>query len=165
MEDAQDTLLTRRRLLATGAIVVAGVALPETSASAQGLFASAKQAKRLPRYARKGYRRARFTPHVGTPVKLRPRGGAAVRGTLAGIEDVPYVKGLVGDQDAYSLRFRAAATPLLPEGIAGIRHKYFGVVELYVTPLPSDGLSQDYLAVINRRVPRSARHALRAARA
>ncbi|MEY2441226.1 MAG: hypothetical protein QOJ46_652 [bacterium] len=163
MDDEQDTLLSRRRLLAAGAVAAAGVVLPETNASAKGLFARARPAK-LPRYSRTGYRRARFTPHVGTPVKLRPRGGLAVRGTLASIEDVPYVKGLVGDQDAYSLRFRGPATPVLPEGIAGIRHKHFGVVELYVTPLPSDGVSQDYLAVINRRVPRNARHASRRAR-
>jgi hypothetical protein len=39
------------------------------------------------------------------------------------------------------------------------------VVELYITPLPFDGTSQDYLAVINRRVPRSARRAMRHARA
>jgi hypothetical protein len=165
VDDDQDNLLTRRRLLATGAVVVAGVALPETNASAKGLFASERQATPLPHYARKGYRRTRFSPHVGTPVKLRPRGGAAVRGTLSGIEDVPYVKGLAGDQDAYSLRFRGPVTPLLPEGIVGIRHKHFGVVELYITPLPSDGYGQDYRAVINRRVPRNARHAPRRARA
>jgi hypothetical protein len=144
--------------------MAAGVVLPETTASAKGLFARAKPAK-LRRYSRTGYRRSRFSPHVGTAVKLRPRGGMAVRGTLAGIEDVPFIKSLAGDQDAYSLRLRGPAAPVLPEGIIGIRHKHFGVVELYVTPGLSDGLSQDYLAVINRRVPRNARHASRAARA
>jgi hypothetical protein len=165
VDDEQESLLTRRRLLASGAVVVAGVVLPEASASAKGLVAGSKQAKPLPRYTRTGYRRARFSPHVGAPVKLRPRGGAAVRGTLVGIEDVPYVKSLAGDQDAYSLRFRGPAAPLLPEGIVGIRNKHFGVIELYITALPAGGGFQNYRAVINRRVPRNARRAPRRARA
>ena len=165
MDDDQDVLLTRRRLLATGAVVAVGVALPGSSASAKSYVAGAKKVKPLPRYARTGYRRARFAPHVGAPVKLRPRGGVAVRGTLAGIEDVPYVKGLVGDQDAYTLRLRAPAAQPLPEGMVGIRNNHFGVVELYVTPLPPVGPVQDYLAVINRRIPRSARSAPRRRRA
>ena len=131
----------------------------DSSASAKTYVASAKKAKPLPRYARTGYRRARFAPHVGAPVKLRPRGAGAVRGTLIAIEDVPYVKSLAGHQDVYTLRFRGPAAPLLPEGIVGIRNKQFGVIELYVTPAPPAGGGQDYFATINRHVPRSARRA------
>lgn len=161
MDDDQDGLLTRRRLLATGAVAAASLTLLEADALAKPYRAAVKTTARLPRYATKGWRRSRFAPHVGTPVELRPRGGAAVRGTLVAIEDVPYVKGLAGDQDAYTLRFRGPAAPLLPEGIVGVRHERFGAIELYVTPAPSGGLGQDYLAVINRRVPRSARRARR----
>jgi hypothetical protein len=157
MDDGHDGLLTRRRLLASGAVAVASVALLDTSASAKAWTAGAKQAKPLPRFARKGYRRSRFAPHVGTPVKLRPRGGDAIRGTLAGIDDVPYVASLAGDEHVYTLRFRGPAAPVLAEGIVGIRHKHFGVVELYVTAVPAQGGARDYLAVVNRHVPRSAR--------
>ncbi len=162
MDEDQETLVTRRRLLAAGAVVAAGVALPPSSAFARTYASGTTQARFHTRYARKGYRRSRFAPHVGTPVKLRPRGGAAIRANLLAIQDVPHVKGLAGDQDAYTLHFRAPASPLLPEGIMGIRHKDFGVVELYVTPAPAGPGAQDYLAVINRRIPRNARRAPRA---
>jgi hypothetical protein len=158
VDEDQETLLTRRRLLAAGAVMVASAALPE-SASAKRYTAGLKKAKPLKRYTRKGLRRSRFDPHIGTRVQLRGPGGAVVPGKLAGVEDVPYVKGLAGDQDAYTLRFRGPVTPRLPEGIASIRSTRFGMVALYVTAVPTDGLSQDYLAVVNRRVPRSARRA------
>lgn len=164
VDDEQDTLLSRRRLLATGAVVAVGVVLPETASAKRSLVAGAKTAKPLPRYTRTGYRRSRFAQHVGTPVKLRPRGGQSVRGTLAAVHDVPNVTSLAGDQDAYTLRFRGPAASPLAEGIVGIRHKHFGVVQLYITSLPADGPNQDYLAVINRRVPRNARRAPRRAR-
>jgi hypothetical protein len=161
VDEDQEGLLTRRRLLATGAAAAASVTLLDTNASAKTYMAAAKQAKPAARYARTGYRRKRFAPHVGAPVKLRPRGGAAVRGTLVAIEDVPNVRSLAGDQDAYSLLLRGPAAPLLPEGIIGIRNNHFGVIELYVTPVPSPLGVQDYLATINRRVPRNARRARR----
>ena len=161
MDEDRDVLITRRRLLATGAVVAASVALPATSAFAKTSSTAAGRAEPLPRYPRTGYRRSRFAPHVGTLVELRPLGGVAVLGTLASIEDVPYVKGLAGDQDAYTLRFRGPAAQPLPGGVVGIRHQHFGAVELYVTPLPAGGPTRDYLAVINRRVPRRARRAVR----
>jgi len=74
VDEDQDTLLTRRRLLATGAVAVAAITLPEASASASTQTAAAAKEK-LARSSRKGYRRSRFDPHVGAPVKLRPRGG------------------------------------------------------------------------------------------
>ncbi len=165
MDEDQKTLLTRRRLLATSAFVAAGVMVPQTNASAKARAAAARRAEPLARYTRAGYRRARFDPHVGQPVALRPRGGAAVAGTLAAIHDVPYIKGLAGDQDVYTLCFRGPATPLLPEGVVAIDNKHFGVVELYIAPVASAAGAQDYLAVINRRVPRNARRTARARRA
>jgi hypothetical protein len=161
VDDDHEALLTRRRLLATGAAAAVSVTLLDTNASAKTYMAAAKQAKPARRYARSGYRRSRFAPHVGGPVKLRPRGGAAVRGTLVAIEDVPYVRSLAGHQDVYTLRLRGPAAPLLPEGIVGIRNQHFGVIELYVTPAPSPAGVQDYLATINRHVPRSAGRARR----
>ena len=103
VDDDHAGLLTRRRLLATGAIAVASVTLPDTTASASPRRA-AVSAKATPRarFARKGYRRSRFEPHVGTVVKLRPHGGTAVRVQLAAVEDVAYVKGLAGAADAYA---------------------------------------------------------------
>jgi len=161
VDDDEVGLLTRRRLLATGAAAVVSGTLLDTTASAKSYAAGAKKAKPLPRYVRTGYRRSRFAPHVGAPVKLRPRGGLATRGTLVAIEDVPYVASLAGHQDVYTLRLRGPAAPLLPEGIIGIRNNHFGVIELYVTTVPSPAGVQDYLATINRHVPRSARRARR----
>lgn len=147
-------------MLQAGAVLVAGAALPSTSAFASATpDATAKVAAQAKRVLRKGYRRRRFAPHVGTSVKLRPHGGAAVRLKLAAVEDVPHVKGLEGASDAYILRFRGPATQRLPEGIVGVRHKHFGTLQLYITPTPPDGAQQDYLAAINRRVPRTARRA------
>jgi hypothetical protein len=160
VDDDQDGLLTRRRLLATGAVAAASYTLLDASASATVRMAE-KRPKPVPSFTRAGYRRSRFAPHVGTPVTLRARGGAAVRGTLAGVEDVPNVKSLAGDEDAYTLRFRAPAVAPLAEGIVAIRHNHFGVIELYMTHGLPFGTSQDYLAVVNRRVPRSARRARR----
>jgi hypothetical protein len=165
VDEDQQTLLTRRRLIATGAVMAAGAMVPQANASAKARAAAAKQAEPPARYTRAGYRRARFAPHVGQPVALRPRGGAAVAATLAAIHDVPYVKGLAGDQDAYTLCFRGPATPLLPEGVVAIVNERFGAVELYIAPVASAAGAQDYLAVINRRVPRSARRTTRARRA
>ncbi len=164
MDEDQETLLTRRRVLVAGAVIVASAALPQAGASANTYAAGTKKAKPLARYARTGYRRSRFAPHVGGPVKLRPRGGAAVRATLLAIEDVPYVRSLAGHEDVYTLRFRGPAAPVVPAGIMGIRHKHFGVVELYVTAASAGPGTQDYVAVINRHVPRSARRAARARR-
>lgn len=153
MDEDGQRLLTRRGLLATGALVAAGVALPAAGASARTTAAAARA-----RELRSGYRRARFAPHVGTAVELRPSGGGAIRATLASIEDVPHVKGLAGDEDAYTLRLRAPAVAAPPaEGIARISHDGFGVVDLYVAPVASAPGAQDYLATINRRVPRWAR--------
>ena len=164
MDEDPETLLTRRRLLAAGAVVVAGATLP-ASAFAKTSASGTKTATSPVRYARQGYRRARFAPHIGGSVKLRPRGGGAVRATLLAIEDVPYVASLAGHEDVYTLRFRAPAAPALPRGIMGIRNKHFGVVELYVTPAATGGGTQDYVAVINRHVPAGARRAARARRA
>jgi len=76
---------------------------------------------------------------------------------LAAVEDVPNVTGLEGATDAYVLRFRGSAAQPLPEGIVGVRHRHFGTLQLYITPVPAAGPDQDYLAVINRRIPRNAR--------
>jgi hypothetical protein len=160
VDEDQEMLLSRRRLLATGAIAAAGVMLPQASASAT-TPAGASKAKPLARYSRTGYRRSRFAPHVGGSIELRPRSGAAVRGTLLAVEDVPYVASLAGHEDVYTLRFRGPARPVAPEGIMAIRHKAFGVVELYVSAVPSAAGVQDYLAAINRHVPRGAGRALR----
>jgi len=59
---------TRRHALVAGATVTAGAAVFGLDA-----VAMAKAPKKV-RYRTKGFRRARFTPHVGAPVKLRPAG-------------------------------------------------------------------------------------------
>jgi hypothetical protein len=159
VDDAQGRLLSRRRMLQVGALAVASIALPESSAAAarRRLHAGAKTAQPARRAIRKGYRRARFEPHVGTTVKLRPPGGAALRAKLAAVEDVAHVPSLAGTQDAYVLRFRGPAARPLAEGIVGVRHPRFGTLRLYITALPADGANRDYLAVVNRRIPRQAR--------
>ena len=57
------------------------------------------------------------------------------------------------------LRFRGPAAQPLPEGIVGVRHKDFGTLQLYISRPPADGPNQDYLASINRRIPRNKRRA------
>jgi hypothetical protein len=163
VDDDRAVLLSRRRLLETGAIALASATLLNTPAFAatERLATTAKSAGPRRRLIRKGYRRARFSPHVGTTVKLRPHGGAAVRMQLAAVEDVPHVKGLAGASDAYVLRFRGPSSQPLPEGIVGVRHRHFGTLQLYVTPIAPDGPNQDYLAAINRRIPRRERVAPR----
>ena len=159
MQDGQDRLLTRRRLLETGAVAAAGVTLlgADAFAAESSTVAGAKRLGPAKRFTRKGYRRSRFSPHVGTTVKLRPRGGAAVRVKLAAVEDVAHVKGLAGAQDAYVLRFRGPASPPLAAGIVGVRHKHFGRLQLYISPGGAEGSHRDYIAAINRRIPRGAR--------
>jgi hypothetical protein len=158
VDDGQAGFLTRRRLLETGAIAVASMTLPDASAFAsKRTDVVARTAAPAARYSRKGYRRSRFAPHVGTTVKLRPHGGAAVRVQLAAVEDVAHVKGLAGVPDAYVLRFRGPSSQPLPEGIVGVRHRDFGTLQLYIAPGGADGTTQDYLAAINRRIPRRAR--------
>ena len=163
VDDDHEGLLTRRRLLETGAVAVATVTLLDSTAfaAAQHLETTAKTTGPAARFTRKGYRRSRFTPHVGTPVKLRPHGGAAVRMELAGVEDVAHVKGLAGAADAYVLRFRGPASQPIGEGIVGVRHRHFGTLQLYVSPSAPAGATQDYLAAINRRIPRRERAAAR----
>jgi hypothetical protein len=159
VDEGQDGLLSRRRLLEVGAIGLAGTTLLGADAFAaapRGLTAGAKRSGPA-RFTRKGYRRSRFSPHVGTSVKLRPHGGAAVRARLAAVDDVAYVEGLAGAQDAYVLRFTAPASSPLPAGIVGVRHKHFGTLQLYISPAGGDGHSSDYVAAINRRIPRGAR--------
>lgn len=163
MDEDKETLLTRRRLLATGAVVVVGATLSQATASARAYAAAATKAAPLARFARHGYGRSRFAPHVGGPVTLRSRGGAAVGATLLAVEDVPFVASLAGHEDVYTLRFGAAA--LLPEGVTVVRSKRFGAVDLYLTPAPAGAGAQDYLATVNRHIPRSARRAARAQRA
>jgi hypothetical protein len=159
VDDAQGRLLSRRRMLQVGAVAVASIALPESSAAAarRRLNAGAKTAQPVRRAIRKGYRRARFEPHVGTTVKLRPPGGAALRVKLAAVEDVANSSALAGAQDAYVLRFRGPAARPLTEGIVAVRHPRFGTLRLYIDALPADGPNRDYLAIINRRIPRRAR--------
>jgi hypothetical protein len=160
VDDGQDGLLSRRRLLEAGAIGFAGTALLGADAFAaapRGLTMGAKRTGPAVRYTRKGYRRSRFSPHVGDTVKLRPHGGAAVRARLAAVEDVAHVQGLKGAQDAYILRFKGPAGSPLPEGIVGVRHKRFGTLQLYITPGRVEGDERDYVAAINRRIPRGSR--------
>ena len=159
MDDDPAALLSRRLLLETGALAVASLTLLNSSAlaSARPADATATTAQPAGPFSRKGYRRSRFEPHVGTTVKLRPHGGAAVRVQLAAIEDVAHVAGLAGASDAYVLRFRGPSAQPLAEGIAGVRHPHFGTLQLYIVPVAADGATRDYLAAINRRIPRDAR--------
>jgi hypothetical protein len=158
MDDEQDGLLSRRRLLETGALAIAGVALLGTDAFAapQRYAVGAGSAAPSAHDLRDGYRRSRFEPHVGTTAQLRAPGAAAVLVQLAAVEDVAQVRGLAGAQDAYVLRFRGPAAQPLAEGIVGVRHEHFGALRLHIVPGLAVGTTQDYIAAINRRIPRDA---------
>lgn len=146
-----DRLLSRRRLLETAALAAASVTLLDANAFGWTQNAGATKALRT------GYSRSRFSPHVGTALKLRPPTGAVLRARLVGVEDVANVNGLAGAQDAYLLRFRGPALPRLEEGIVGVRHPRFGTLQLFIVPGPADGPHRDYVAAINCRIPRRGR--------
>ncbi|MEA2193436.1 MAG: hypothetical protein QOI73_3557 [Solirubrobacteraceae bacterium] len=129
-------------MLQTSAAAVASLALLDASAPAAAT-----------RYQTTGYLRSRFTPHLGTAVDLRTGKGWGVRTTLAGVEDVANIKSLAGAQDAYVLRFRGPKTPPLPDSIVNVVSARFGSVVLFVSRAGSTAKTQDYLAVINRRIP------------
>ncbi len=150
--DEAANLLTRRSALRGGALGVAAFVLLDGAATASARTSRALVRSRL---LKRGWRRARFAPHVGTKVKLRPQGGPATRAVLAGVEDLS--AGLAGAQDAYLLRFRGPGSLVLQQGTVGVRHPRFGVVELFVTPGTRTERTQEYLAIVNRRVPASAR--------
>jgi hypothetical protein len=139
-------LFTRRRVLISAIAATIGATVLDL-----GSFASAS-APNERRFATRGFRRARFAPHVGTPVRLRPAGAPAVRAKLVAVEDLAgdSVHHLAGSQNAYALRFRAPSSLQISQGTVGIRHPHFGVVRLFVTPSTSTPLHQDYVAVINR---------------
>jgi hypothetical protein len=138
-------LLTRRRVVAGAMTATIG-----TTFAGFGSIAAAKTPK-IARARTGGFKRARFAPHVGTAVKLRPAGAPAVRAQLVAVEDLAgdSVRHLAGSQNAYALRFRAPSS-LQIQGTVGIRHPSFGVVALFVTPSTSAPGHQDYIAVINR---------------
>jgi hypothetical protein len=158
MDDEEDGLLSRRRLLETGALGAAGLALLGADAFAaprRFATAAAQSANAVPP-VREGYRRSRFEPHVGTTAQLRAPGSPAVLVQLAAVEDVAQVEGLAGAQDAYVLRFRGPAAQPLGEGMVTVRHRRFGTLRLHVAPAVAGATTQDYLAAINRRIPRDA---------
>jgi hypothetical protein len=149
-------LLTRRSALRCGGFGIAAFALLDGAA-----VASTKTMRALPRVRllTKGWKRRRFEPHIGSKVKLRPAGSAAVRVRLVGVEDLAgaSVEHLAGSQHAYVLRFRGPASLRVAQGTVGIRHPRFGVLRLFVTPSTRTAWTQDYVAVVNRHVPKRKR--------
>lgn len=144
--DDRPYLLTRRSSLRWGALSIAAFALLDGAT-----VASAKATRLLT----KGWKRRRFEPHVGTMVKFRPAGAPAVRVRLVAVEDLAgaSVAHLAGAADAYALRFRGPRSLQVAQGTVGIRHPRFGVIRLFVTPSTTTQATQDYVAIINRRVP------------
>jgi hypothetical protein len=151
--DEAQHLLTRRGAVRCGALGVAAFALLDGAT-----VAAAKTTHALPRVRllRKGWKRRRFEPFVGTSVKLRPAGAAAVRVRLVAVEDLAgaSVAHLAGSQDAYALRFRGPRSLRIAQGTVGIRHPRFGVIRLFVTPSTTLARTQDYVAIVNRHVPK-----------
>ncbi len=147
-------LLTRRSALRHGAIAVAAFALLDGATVASAKVARGRVRPRI-RAIRKGWRRARFEPHVGAAVRFRPDGAPAVRARLVAVEDLagPDAR-LAGSQRAYALRFRAPRSQQIGQGMVAIRHPRFGVVRLFVTPSATGRSTQDYVAIVNRQLPK-----------
>lgn len=101
-------------------------------------------------------RRSRFTPYVGQRVTLTPHRGSRLLGKLVAVEDLPTAS-LAGSEHAYALRFRARTTPGLQREITSVQHPNFGTVKLLMSEGGAVDGGQDYLAVVNRVVPRTAR--------
>ena len=139
-------MFTRRRVLIGGMTVAIGLTLPELASAAAAKTSGA------PRARTGGLKRARFEPHAGTTVKLRPAGAPAVPAQLVAVEDLAgeSVRHLAGSQNAYALRFRVASSLQTLQGTVGVRHPRFGVVRLFVTPSTRTSRHQDYIAVVNR---------------
>jgi hypothetical protein len=146
-------LATRRDAIRCGALGVAAFTLLDGAS-----VAAAKTSAALPRVRllKKGWKRKRFEPHVGTKVKFRPAGSPAIRVQLVGVEDLAgeSVKHLAGSQNAYVLRFRGPSSLRVTQGTVGIRHPRFGVIRLFVTPSTATAGTQDYVAIVNRVVPK-----------
>jgi len=141
--DVESPQLTRRNLLVTGGTTLAGVFLTDL-----GTAAAARA-----RPIRRGYRRARFAPHVGDRVTLTAPGGPPVRGRLVAVENVPRRK-LAGSQRAYVLRFRVSPKARFSQRITTVRHPRFGKVKLLMVEGRSTRKGQEYVATVNRVVPR-----------
>jgi hypothetical protein len=154
--DDEQYLLTRRGALRCGALGAAAFVLLDGAT-----IASAQTTRPLPRVRllKKGWKRRRFEPHIGTKVKFRPAGAPAVRVQLAGVEDLvgASVGHLAASQDAYMLRFRGPRSLRLAQGTVGVRHPRFGVIRLFVTPSTTTATTQDYVAIVNRHVPKRTR--------
>ena len=98
---------------------------------------------------------ARFTPHVGTRFTVRSPALGAVALTLEEASaraphpaDRPGLRG-----DSFSLIFRAAGGPALPDGIHLVQHPALGTFPLFVSPFGAARQEQGYQAVVDRRVP------------
>jgi len=139
-------LVTRRRVLISGTTAAASVVF-----LGLGSIASATSVKK-PRFQSTGFKRVRFTPHVGSTVELRLVGGRTVRAKLAAVEDLSAtaLRRLAGSQDAYVLRFRAPSSLRIGQATIGVRHPIFGSERLFVTPSTRTRQYQDYVAVVNR---------------
>lgn len=144
----QQPLLSRRHMLVTGALALTGAVLAPAAAARS----------RQPRARTSGWRRERFAPHVGARVELRPPGGRAVAGRLVAVEDLQgvAVRHLAGSPHAYALRLRAAQALPLAGGIVAVRHPGFGALRLFVSRSTGDGRAPEYVAIVNRTVPRGA---------
>jgi hypothetical protein len=139
MDDS--TGISRRTLLQAGGAAVVGAVFADF-----GAIASASTGP-------VSLKRSRFVPYIGQRVHLTPHRGARVVGTLVAVEDVP-AKSLAGSEHAYVLRFRATTTPRMRREITSVQHPKFGSVQLLMTEGGAVGGRQDYLAVVNRVIPR-----------
>jgi hypothetical protein len=142
MDDS--TQISRRHLLQAGGAAVVGAVFADF-----GAIASAKTATL-------SLRRSRFAPYVGQRVTLTPHRGPRLLGKLVAVEDLPTAS-LAGSEHAYALRFQTRTTPGLQREITSVQHPRFGTVKLLMTEGGSVDGGHDYVAVVNRVVPHTAR--------
>jgi hypothetical protein len=98
---------------------------------------------------------ARFTPHLGTRFTARPAALAAVALTLEeAVATDPHPADPAGLRgEAFSLVFRAAGGPPLPDGIHRLDHPALGTSRLFLSAFGAGRRGQGYQVVVDRRVP------------
>lgn len=128
--------MTRRGLLATGALVAVGVGVGRQAA------AGSRTADLV------ALRRADLDRHQGTYATIRRQNRPDLRVRLAGTRDLPHP--VADPQSSFSARFTADSEEGLAQGTYVVAHRDLGRMLLFLVPAPAAGDAVEYEAVFYR---------------
>jgi len=140
-----DDGVTRRRLLQTGAVAGAALALGGTRGAAPA------RAQDVPAYLR----RSSYSALVGTSFAAPTPTAAAVSLTLVEVADLVRARQdatLRGSDQAFALVLNGPRDPVLEQGTRELRHPALGAFEVFVVPVERSSGSQHYELVVDRSV-------------